>query len=134
MVTSVSSGTQNISGSVSASVTTTLPAPGATQVIKIIKNNKSASALVAGTGALLYTVTGGKILYITSINIQGGSVSTWELRDGTTIAGAIVYVGRSPTDVFANIVLPTPIPFTAGVFIDVGTNCSVTYSLVGYEQ
>lgn len=121
-------------GTITASPT--LPQPTASQIIKkVFVSGKAGTALTAGTGALLYTVTGGKTLYVTSIDygtfVAGGGA--FELRDGLTIAGTVAYSSIGLQNAATVVALPTPVPFSTGVFVDVGTTQTYNFCLYGYE-
>lgn len=101
--------------------------------------------------ALLYTVTAGKVLYVTSlifgmVNTSNGALGRVMLRDGTTVAGADLLPFLSPAagagvlassvgNVTTPIALAEPLPITAGLFVDIlaGT-VTYTISFVGYEE
>jgi hypothetical protein len=118
---------------------TNFPMPGTGQVAKhfMPTGGKLGQAIVSGTGALLYTVTGGKTFYLTGISLGSNTGAAFELRDGTTIAGTLQVSGWAPT---ANstggwqVNFATPIPFTSGVFIDVGGNVNINGVFTGFEQ
>lgn len=112
--------------------------------IKAMLNSQTADQL-------LYTVTVGRILYLTSIvfgmvNTSTGANGEVILRDGTTAAGTAVIPFLSPTagagvlssevgNVTTPISFPEPVPITSGVFMDIIAG-TINYSIFvsGYEE
>lgn len=100
--------------------------------------------------ALLYTVTAGKTLYITALDVFVFNTSTTqvgvlEIKDGTTSAGATRYpllmsaagvgaVTAASAVSHAAIILAEPLQMSTGIFCDVISG-TLTYSafLTGYE-
>lgn len=103
------------------------------QTIKVIGNGKAGTNVTAGTGALLYTVTAGKTLYVTSLNIQTGILGAAEVRDGTSLSGTLIgaVLGQVTGTEMSG---PVPIAFTSGIFIDVAANQTVYYLIIGWEE
>lgn len=137
----VSASTGQVTASITGSVTTSTSFPIATSAQTIVpkSNGKAGTAITAGTGALLYTVTAGKTLFIQSLSIKSNFATGcgWELRDGTTIAGAIKINGTSSSAIGGapfTITFPTPIPFTTGLFLDISDNSTIWWNFVGFEQ
>ena len=112
--------------------------PGRTP-IQIVTN-----AITAPT--LEYTVTGGKVLYITDLLVTveqtANNLGQLLIRDGTTVAGSIVLplfvpdpgAGSSTVTTIAHA-FAEPLPFSTGVFWDEATG-TLTMSgvMLGYEE
>jgi hypothetical protein len=114
---------------------TNYPTPGIGQVNKFFGGlGKAGTSIAAGTGRLLYTVTGGKKFYCSSIHFSSNAGTGWELRDGTTIAGSIVTAGGYSAPTYQDLIFPTPIEFTTGIFIDVAATTLMTWTITGWEQ
>lgn len=129
--------TAAITGSIN--ITNSFTMPGATQTQVSKTSSKNGQSLTAGTGALLYTVTGGKTFYMTQLSTghrQDANARGCEFRDGTTIAGTLKASQMAPGNVGSSTqTFPAPIPFTAGVFIDVDTAATqLVWSFSGFEQ
>jgi hypothetical protein len=112
--------------------------PGRTP-IQIVTN-----AITAPT--LQYTVTGGKVLYITDLVVtveqSANSLGQLLIRDGLTVAGAIVLPLFVPDPGAGSTTVSTishafaePLPFSSGVFWDEATG-TLTMSgvMLGYEE
>jgi len=100
-------------------------------------SGKGGTAIIAGTGAALYTVTAGKKLYIKSLAIHqaSGTVGTFELRDGS-ISGTIIASGGLAPNASGSFELSfdAPLEFSTSVFIDTGANQTVYWTLSGFEE
>lgn len=95
---------------------------------------------------LEYTVTGGKVLYITDLVItveqSANSLGQLLLRDGLTVAGAIVLPlfvpdpGAGATSVTTvTHTFSEPLAFSAGVFYDEAAGTlTMSGTLIGYEE
>jgi len=123
---------------ISGSVAIGYPSPTASQTTVQKTVAKAGQAITAGTGALLYTVTAGKTLYVTHMNF-GNAATTYEVRDGTTIAGTLALTtysqGAGGTDqCTAQMSFPTPLKFTAGVFLDLGATSTIVWGFSGWEE
>lgn len=128
------------SGAVTLPATTTiittpaLSVPSVSQTIVMKGSGKSPVAITAGTGLSLYSVTGGKTLYVQTLFIGDSVNNNFDIRDGT-IAGTILFSFRAVTSVTNNgvITFPTPLKFSTAVFLDSGTNSSINWGFVGFE-
>ena len=93
------------------------------------------------------TITAGKTFFVTDIlltidNTDNASTGRVNLRDGLTVAGAIVLpiqVQEAPTNESATQVVThtfsEPIEFSTGLFIEEGTGINtVTGVIIGYEE
>lgn len=112
-----------------------LPSPDGTQTIVTKSSGKNGTAITAGTGSTLYTVTGGKTFYMTSANFDFGTAGSMEVRDNGS-GGTVKLAGQEFTGSFTHemYVFPTPIAFTTNVWLDTTANTTVTWSFNGYEQ
>lgn len=125
--------TAQIVGSLTAS--SSFSTPGASQTIVTKANGKSGTSVTAGTGTLIHTTTAGKIYYVTSITISCSAAAGIEFRDGTTIAGTVkVAVQNNTAAQVSCITFTTPVPFSTGVFMDVGSNQVYVWTINGFEQ
>jgi len=127
--------TVNVAGSVDT--TSSLPTPSSSQTIKAASTSKSGQAIVAGTGYVLHSVTANKTFYMTSFHIDNGNLAStiFEVRDGA--GGALKLAGRTGDSIYIyprEIVLPTPIAFTSGVFVDTNVNVTAVMCCSGFEQ
>ena len=121
----------------SVSVTQNFPTPGTNQTPIYIVNTggKSQQSITSGTGALLHTTTAGKTLYIQSIAFGSGSnAGQFVLYDSTTLAGTIKVSGNFLVNNMFQMVFPTPIKFTNGIFADVNSTGGQTFTIVGWEE
>lgn len=105
------------------------------QTIVTQSSAKSGTAVTAGTGATLYTVTTGKIFYVTSIILgNNGSNTILEMRDN----GASGSLKLSSFLVSANnsiaFTFPTPISFSTNVFVDISASSTLVWALNGWEE
>lgn len=100
------------------------------------------TALVAG-GTTLYTVTGGKILYISSFSFSqlndSTSVGQWRLQDSATVRSGFIMAPRSgavpDSATSASPTLPEPMPFTTNVnVVEVSGSIEIAGFLIGYEE
>jgi hypothetical protein len=95
---------------------------------------------------LEYTVTAGKVLFVTDIMVTientANALGQLLLRDGTTVAGAIVLpifvpdpgAGSSSVTTVTHT-FAEPLAFTAGVFYDEATGTlTMSGTLIGYEE
>jgi microcystin-dependent protein len=112
--------------------------PNDSQQVQNIINTKAGTSITAGTGALLYTVTSGKVFYLTHFSFasSNGTATTIELQDSTTISQpATQLVGSVFTDKkMVQLTFPTPIRFSHGFFLDLGTTSTVVYNIIGWEE
>lgn len=130
---SLTKGNVTVSGSVTTTIAGNLPSPSGTQTIVSKGNTKTWTAVTAGAGTLLYTVTAGKTFYLTSFTISGSTAQQFEVRDSTTLAGTIRIGGLAPASTPGSFVFPIPMAFTSGLFYDCGANHSIGYTICGYE-
>ena len=100
---------------------------------------QSASTLVSATANaaddnLIYTVTSGKVLYITSIVYYNETAGQDDIRleNGIVSGGSTVFHGGSDGYQTTSVNLTTPLEFTTGVYIDASANFTVT--IVGWEE
>jgi hypothetical protein len=128
----------NVQATISGSVSSAFPTPATGQVIVSKSSGKSGQAITAGTGILIYTVTGGKTLYVTSMSwgqANDANARRVEYRDGTTIAGTIRGSAVQGANASCVQTFPTPVPFTSGIFLDIDATCnSLNWSFNGWEQ
>jgi len=121
---------------ISGTVATGISEPASTQTIVQKANTKSGTSITAGTGALLYTVTAAKTLYITTLVISSGAINQqWDIRDSVTITGTPIFA--TATEGTGNnhqtITFETPLKFTAGVFLDISVTGNIFWTFNGYE-
>lgn len=135
---SVQSGlvTATISGNVTSVPSLAVPSATQTIVNGRIAGGKTGTSCIAGTGLLMYTVTGGKTFYCTSISITGYTAAcNFEIRDGTTVAGTLKFgSGVAPASNTTTIVFPSPMAFTTGVFVDAASTTTIAGQCNGFEQ
>jgi len=112
--------------------------PNTTQQVSNNLNTKAGTSITAGTGVLAYTVTANKVYYITSVTLSSSNATatTVEIQDSTTLSQpADQIVCCVPADKSSvHLTFPTPIRFSHGVFIDVGTTSTITYLINGWEE
>lgn len=108
---------------------------GSSQTLIGTANAKAGTSVTAGTGATLYTVTSGKKLYVTHINISATTATALEIRDGT-ISGTLKIGGvtASSPGPASDFVFPTPIEFSTAVFVDLGSTQTINWSISGWEE
>ena len=126
-----------VAGAVTANVTLTplLSAPSSSQtLVRASNGGKAGTAITAGTGVLVYTVTAGKTLYVTGFMLSTNSGTNWELRDGTTIAGTVKASGQNCVGNMPVLPPGCLMSFTSGVFLDVTPSATYGWVLVGFEQ
>lgn len=118
---------------ISGSITTAPPVPSANQTIVNITSGTT-TYVTKNSGDTLYTVTGGKTLYVHSITmwmnddgyagLMDNSVAKFQYRSN------MIYSSKygALTQTF-----PTPLKFSTNVQIVLSTNGACTYSLQGVE-
>lgn len=130
-----------VAGAIDVTTSSTIPVFASTQTPVAIANGKAGTAITSGTGVLVRTNTASKSFYVTSIHlgVVGATNPTFDIRDGTTIAGSLVYsagsvLGASHPGPIV-LVFPTPIKFTAGIFLDTGNGGphTIVYAFSGFE-
>jgi hypothetical protein len=99
--------------------------------------------LVSGAGTTLYTVTVGKILYISAFTFSqtndSASLGEWRLRDSTTIKSGFILpprTGGTPASASsASPTLPEPMNFATNVNVILITGAvEIAGFLIGYEE
>lgn len=111
---------------------------GSGQTIVSNTNGKAGTAITAGTGVTIRTVTASKDAYITSFSIGQQSATSavrWELRDGGS-GGTLIYGGECQQvgSVTSNYVFPTPIKFGTDIWLDISSNETIIWAYSGWEQ
>jgi hypothetical protein len=103
-------------------------------------SGKAGTAITPGTGILLYTTTGGKTLYISSIgiNFNIATAVSFDIKDSTTAAGSAVIAGAigasTGGDQTWNQSYPNPAKFANGLFLDTTAGpTACTWNFVGWE-
>jgi len=100
------------------------------------------TSLVAGD-TLFYTVTTGKILYVTSFVISqlndANVIGEWRVRDAATVLGAFIMTnkiaGAASASSTTSPSLPEPMKFATNVnFVEVTGDIIVAGFLIGYEE
>lgn len=108
---------------------------------------KAAAAEAVTTSQTLYTVTVGKVLYVTSITFNGFNSSTvnpgrLQIRDGTTVKQGVIVPAAGVGSVAASVQamltgesFPEPLQFATSFNTNIVTG-TWTYSIdfVGYEE
>jgi len=99
-------------------------------------NTKAGTTCTAGTGLLLYTVTGGgRVFYLTAINVSVTSgAAIFDIRDSTTVAGTPILAWSDASNPSHTLVFPSPIRFGTGVFLDIVSTGTVVWWLTGIEK
>lgn len=131
-------------GSVNASVTSSaaaLPSPSVSQTIVMKASGKAGVSITSGTGTLVHTTTSGKTFYVTSIQLGviGATNPTFDIRDGKTIAGTLVWSGGclvgGLSGTWLTLSLPSPLKLSTGLLLDTGNGAShtIVYGITGYE-
>jgi len=127
--------TADISGAVQTAVSFVVPS--ATQTIVVQGSGKASQTCTAGTGINCHTVTATKTFYLTQFTIGNQSDAAaymWCLRD-SAVGGTLKLNGVTPATSSPIVVaLPTPVAFTASVWLDINTTKVVNWCLTGFEQ
>ena len=119
---------------VSGSVATGCIVPTANQTLITLCNGMGVTS-ISGAGVDIYTVTGGKKLYITAISFSsdtGGNDQFGIFDNGT--GGTAKFNGFSVTSQNQFISLPSPISFATKVTLASAGTKNYKYSLIGYEE
>ncbi len=108
---------------------------------------KVSEVVDTSVSVLQRTITAGKTLYVTDIlltvdNTDNNVTGRINLRDGLTVAGAIILplqIQESPTNESATVTIThtfgEPMEFSTGIFIEEGPGTStITGVLIGYEE
>lgn len=114
---------------------TNFPTAATGQTIISKSNTKAGSAIVAGTGLLLHTVTATKTFYLSEISFSNTVGGTWDVRDNTAVAGTPKICARNDAGTtMTHLIFTVPVAFTSGVFVDVAANGTTIWTLSGWEQ
>jgi len=130
-----------VAGAIDVTTSSTIPIFASTQSPVSIGSGKAGVSITSGTGILVRTNTAGKSFYVTAfyLGVVGATNPTFDIRNGTTIAGTVVWSGGSllgASDIGPIVVsLPTPIKFSTGIFLDTGNGGphTIVYAFSGYE-
>lgn len=119
------------------------PQQSASQTPKWFADGKAGVSTTAGTGRLLYTVTGGKTFYLTHLEFFMNTAMNpvqLEIRDSITLANTIkISTGSAPAQTASNgpqrifMDFANPMQFTAGLFLDINTTGTCVVSGYGFE-
>jgi len=70
---------------------------------------------------------GPALVFSLTIHSDGGGEADADVYDNTSIEGNAKFDLYCADEAMAQLVFPAPVPFTRGIYIDIGTNCeSVT--------
>jgi len=111
-----------------------MPSPTKAQSIFTLSTNY-VGVSIGSSGRLMYTVTPGKKLFITSFNISsttGGS--SWMLCDSLAGIGATKYCGSMPAGTSFHYTFPTPLEITVGVVIFSQATETFLFCFNGWEE
>lgn len=119
---------------VSGAISTGFPTSTSSQTIINKAPGKAGTAITAGTGATLHTVTAQKSLYITSLFINVSSGAGIELRDNGS-GGTVKFTAQcNGLNYPVQVTFPTPLKFSTDVWLDLGANATAYWSFSGFEQ
>jgi len=125
-----------VSGGGQLLVQNCFPAPSAEQTV-IMKSSGLGAQSLASTGTTVYTVTSGKVLYITSLTLRNvGAATDVVIRDGGA-AGTIIWGSytENATAIGAQVwAFPTPLKVSTDVTFDVSTTNNHNWSFSGWEE
>lgn len=115
---------------------------GVSQVALAKGNAKTGTAIIAGTGLLLYTVSANKTFYLTAMHVETGAAGSGPrgvVYDATSLTGSPILNFMFPSNNVNSVqtvghTFPTPVAFKNGVFIDVSANDTVYWYIVGWEE
>lgn len=110
------------------------------------KTGMLSQELLSASNTLVYTVTPGKTLWVTSLTISGVNSSTSNngvilVKDGNTplfplILGAqSTIIGSNPESIYIHCPFPQPLAFTSAMNVSDGSGgVTVSLSFLGYEE
>lgn len=108
---------------------------GVTQTARVVASAKGGQSVTAGTGFQLMTPSAGVGFNLTSLWLNSNNAAVqFEIRDSTSLSGTILIGGQSGASGNSWTVGQVPIRFVNGMFIDVGSNTTINYTIVGWED